>query len=74
MFQLVIVILIPIVLGIVVVSPFENPPNEELEETPPQPNENITILYILLGIIWLFFLLRILYQISKGTYKIQKKF
>ena len=70
-FQLAILIGIPIFLGIVIVSPFdEQPPEEEPIET-PQERPDMTPLYILLGLIWLFFLIRVLRQIMKGTYRVR---
>ncbi|MFQ5573147.1 MAG: hypothetical protein ACE5EJ_02735 [Nitrosopumilaceae archaeon] len=74
-FQLAILIVIPIIFGIVVVSPFEIEPEpvpEPVEEV-PQEEPNFTALYILLGIIWLFFLIRVLRQIVKGTYRIRTR-
>ena len=69
-FQLVILIGIPIFLGIVIVSPFDEPPEEEPIEM-PQERPDMTPLYILLGLIWLFFLIRVLRQIMKGTYRVR---
>ena len=73
-FQLAIVIIIPIILGIVAVSPFEEPVLEEPEEVPSEPEASYRVLYILLGIIWLIFLFRILRQLIRGTYRIKTKF
>ncbi len=69
-FQLAILIVIPIFLGIVIVSPFDEPPEEEPIEV-PQEEPDFTALYILLGLIWLFFLIRVLRQIMKGTYRVR---
>ena len=76
-FQVAILIIIPIFLGIVFVPPFEPP--EKMEEIdipkePPAEIPNRDILYFGLMLIWLFFLIRILFQIRRGTFKIQKKF
>lgn len=63
---------IPIFLGIVTVAPFdppEEPPEEVISEEP-----NVSFLYIFLMIIWLFFLIRILLQLKKGSYKITNKY
>ena len=77
-FQLAVVIVIPIILAIVFVPPFETPvPEEEIEEPeeiPSEPETGIRILYIMLGIIWIFFLFRILRQVVKGTYRVRTKF
>lgn len=77
-FQLAIVIIIPIIMGIVFVPPFEMP-EEPKEETkiPEEPASDIPeqdFLYFFLMLIWLFFLIRILLQIRKGTFKLQRKF
>ena len=73
-YQLVIVIFIPIFLGIVVVSPFETPFEEETaEEIETTEDSDFRIFYILLGLIWIFFLFRLLRQIMRGTYKPRTK-
>ena len=77
-FQLVIVIIIPILMGIFYVPPFDLP-EETIEEIKPIPEPSSDIpdrdfLYFFLMLIWLFFLIRILFQIKRGTFKIQKKF
>ncbi|QUC64629.1 hypothetical protein NsoK4_09465 [Nitrosopumilus sp. K4] len=74
-FQLAVVILIPIILGIVTVSPFDEPQIEE----PVQPKEiddepNFGMLYFFMMIIWFFFLFRILFQLKKGTFTLQRKY
>ena len=69
-FQLAILIGIPIILGIVIVSPFDEPIEEEPIEV-PQERPDMTPIYILLGLIWLFFLIRVLRQIMKGTYRVR---
>ena len=77
-FQLVIVLTIPIIMGIFFVPPFD-PPEEITEEVKP-PTEPISdipdrdFLYFFLMLVWLFFLIRILFQIKRGTFKIQRKF
>ena len=77
-FQLAVVIVIPIILGIVVVPPFD-PPEDPPESitVPDEPSSDIPerdFFYFFLMIIWLFFLIRILLQIRKGTFKLQRKF
>ena len=77
-FQLAVVIVIPIILGMVVVPPFDLP--EEPPESitiPDEPRSDIPdrgFFYFFLMVIWLFFLIRILLQIRKGTFKLQRKF
>jgi hypothetical protein len=69
---LIIVIAIPIILGITIVSPFEprEIEDEQIQET-PEPTTNI--LYILIGIIWLFFLFRVLRVLLTGKYRSDSK-
>ncbi len=78
MFQLALVIIIPIFIGIVFVPPFE-PPQEQTEEIeiPDEPSveiPNLDLLYFVLMLVWLFLLIRILFQIKRGTFTIQRKF
>ena len=70
---LIIVIAIPIILGITIISPLEprEIEDEQIQETPvdetPEPITNI--IYILVGIVWLFFLFRILRVLLTGKYR-----
>ena len=70
---LIIVIAIPIILGVSIVSPFEpgEIEDEQIQETPvdetPEPTTNI--IYILVGIVWLFFLFRVLRVLLTGKYR-----
>lgn len=73
-YQLAIVIIIPIFLGIVVVSPFETEIEEEAtKETEIPEDSEFRIFYILLGLLWIFFLFRLLRQIMRGTYKLRTR-
>lgn len=63
---------IPIFLGIVTVSPFEIP--EEADEEIISEEPNVNILYLILMGIWLFFLIRILLQFKKGSFKLTDKY
>ena len=77
-FQLAVVIVIPIILGIVYVPPFDLP-EEPVEEitVPDEPVSDIPdrdFLYFFLMIIWLFFLIRILFQIRKRTFTLRRKY
>ena len=69
---LIILVTIPVFLGIVVVSPFDQPEEPKNEVIPEEPDENI--LYFFLMGIWLFFLIRILLQLKKGTFKAKQKY
>jgi len=78
-FQLTIVIIIPIIIGIVFAPPFDSPPEKQIEEkvSPEKPISDLPdrdFLYFFLMLVWLFFLIRILFQIKRGTFKIQRKF
>ncbi len=70
---LIIVIAIPVIIGVSIVSPFEpgEIEDEQIQETPvdetPEPTTNI--IYILVGIVWLFFLFRILRVLLTGKYR-----
>jgi hypothetical protein len=69
---MIILVAIPVFLGIVTVSPFDQPEEPKNEVIPEEPDENI--LYFLLMGIWLFFLIRILLQLKKGTFKATQKY
>ena len=69
---IVFLVTIPIFLGIVTVSPFDLPEEPEEEIIPKEPNVNI--LYFFLMGVWLFFLIRILLQLKKGTFKATNKY
>ena len=74
-FQIAVLVIIPIILTIVTVSPFDEPIEQEIEEIPPEEVENdIGFAVLVLMSIWLLFLIRILYQLRKGTFRIQTKF
>jgi signal transduction histidine kinase len=68
-YQLATLVIIPIILTLVTVSPFEDPIEEEIESIPQEDNPQI--LFIILTIIWFLFLLRVLYQVKKGTFSMQ---
>ncbi len=71
-FPIIILVAIPVFLGIVVVSPFDEPEEPKNEIISEEPNDNIV--YFLLIVIWIFFLMRILLQIKKGTFKATQKY
>ena len=77
-FQLAIVIIIPIIMGIVFVPPFDTSETQDEEiESPPTPISDIPdrdFLYFFLMLVWLFFLIRILFQIKRKTFRIKRKF
>ena len=65
-------------MGIVFVPPFDASEKINDEITPPsEPISDIPdrdFLYFFLMLVWVFFLIRILFQIKKRTFKIQRKF
>ena len=69
---LIVLVAIPVFLGIVVVSPFDQPEEPKNEIISEEPNDNI--LYFFLMGIWLFFLIRILLQLKKGTFNVAQKY
>jgi len=79
-FQLVVVIMIPIFLGIVTISPFEDLIEEEPIEdesakiAPIEPQSDFGFLYFILFAIWFLMVIRILYKLKRGTFKIRAKF
>jgi len=77
-FQLAIVIIIPIIMGIVFVPPFDaSEAQDEEMKSPSEPISDIPdrdFLYFFLMLVWLFFLIRILFQIKRKTFNLQRKF
>ena len=69
---IIILVAIPIFLGIVFVSPFDQPEKFNDEIILEEPGVNI--LYFLLIGIWTIILLRMLLQIKKGTFKVTKRY
>ena len=68
---IIILVSIPIFLGIVYVTPFEQPEEVQEEEI---TKSDANILYFFLMIIWIIFLLRILVQLKKKTFKITQRY
>ena len=69
--------IIPIILTIVSVSPFEVPVEEEEESEDlalPESDTNFSILFFALLCVWLLLILRMLYRVKRGTFKIQTKY
>ncbi len=62
--NLIIIIALPIIIGIVTVSPFEPPEieDEQIQEIPIDENSESTrnVILILLAIVWIFFIARTL--------------
>jgi hypothetical protein len=69
---IILLVVIPILLGIVYVSPFDLPKETEPEVISEEPDGSI-LYYILIGI-WSLYLLRIIFKIKKGTFKVTQKY
>ena len=69
---IIILVTIPIFLGIVSVSPFDQ--SEEFNEEIISEDPDLSILYFMLMGIWIILLMRILLQIKKGTFKITQRY
>ena len=63
---------IPIFLGIAYVTPFDQP-EEITKETIPEEEPDVSILYIILMSIWTLYLLKILIQIKRGTFRLTQR-
>ena len=63
---------IPILLGIVYMPPFDLPEEIEQEEIPEEPDVSI-LFYILMGI-WTLYLIKILLQIKRGSFKVTQRY
>ena len=63
---------IPILLGIVYMPPYDLPVEEEPKEIPEKPDVSI-LYYILMGI-WTLYLIKILLQVKKGTFKVTQRY
>ena len=62
---------IPIFLGIAYIPPFDMPV-EEKSEIPEEPD--ISFLYFVLMGIWTLYLIKIIIQIKKGSFKITQRY
>jgi len=69
---IIILVAIPVFLGLVFVSPFDQPEEIKKEVIPKEPDTNI-IYFLLMGI-WTLLLIRILFKIKKGTFKATQKY
>ncbi len=66
------VIVIPIILGIAIVSPFESREidDEQIQETPiDEKPGTTTLIYILLVLLWLFLVFTVLRAVLTGKYR-----
>ena len=69
---IIVLVSIPIFLGIVYMPPFDQPVEEEPKEIPEGPDVNV-LYFILMGI-WTLYLIKILLQVKRGTFKITQRY
>jgi len=69
---IIVLVIIPIFLGIVYMPPFDQPAEEEPREISDEPDVSI-LYYILMGF-WTLYLIKILLQIKKGTFRITQRY
>ena len=69
---IVLLIGIPIFFGIVYVAPFDQPQDIEKETISEEPD--MSILYFILMGFWTLYLVKILLQIKKGSFKITQRY
>ena len=69
---IIIIVAIPIFLGLVYMPPFDMPVEEEPREIPEEPDVSI-LYYILMGI-WSLYLIKIILQVKKGTFKVTQRY
>jgi len=69
---IIVLVSIPIFLGIVYIPPFDQPVEEEPMEVPE--GSDVNILYFILMGIWTLYLIKILLQVKRGTFKITQRY
>jgi len=69
---IIILVAIPIFLGIVYMPPFDQQVQEEPKEVAEEPD--VSILYFILMGIWSLYLIKILIQIKKGSFKVNQRY
>ena len=69
---IIILVAIPIFLGLVFISPFDESEEVKKEVISKEPDTNI-VYFLLMGI-WTLLLIRILFKIKKGTFKATQKY
>ena len=71
-FPIIIIVAIPIFLGLVYMPPLDMPVEEEPKEILEEPDVSI-LYYILMGI-WSLYLIKIILQVKKGTFKVTQRY
>ena len=69
---IIVLVSIPIFLGIVYMPPYDMPVEEEPVEITEEPDVSI-LYYILMGI-WTLYLIKIILQVKKGTFKATQRY
>lgn len=69
---IIILIGIPIFLGIAYVTPFDQP--EEIEQEIIAEEPDLSILYFILMGLWSLYLIRIIFQLKKGSFKVTQRY
>ena len=69
---IIVLVSIPIFLGIVYMPPYDLPVEEDPKVVPEEPDVNI-LYYILMGI-WTLYLIKILLQVKRGTFKVTQRY
>ena len=73
--QVVSVVVLPIIMLILAASPFDEPIKiEPSEPAPPENIDNAGATFFILWVIWLLIIIRIVYQVRKGNFRIKKGF
>lgn len=73
-FQIAAAVILPIVMLIVVAPPFEEIPTKIETNQTQEDLEKIYIIFFVIWTIWIMILLRIVYQVKKGRFYIQRSF
>lgn len=69
---IIVLIGIPIFLGIAYVTPFDQP--EEIEQEIIAEEPDLSILYFILMGLWSLYLIRIIFQLKKGSFKVTQRY
>ena len=67
-----VIVAIPVFLGIVYMPPLDMPVEEEPKEIPDDPD--VSILYYILMVIWTLYLIKILFQVKRKTFKVTQRY
>jgi hypothetical protein len=72
---IIVLVAIPVFLGIVYMPPFDMPVEEEPEEPKEIPEEpGFSILYYFLIVFWTLYLIKILLQMKRRTFKVNQRY